>query len=122
MQQTGVLGAVVVVALIVVLVVFWVRMRRFSLGPSVRIDLRNGFPTVRRRGYDISDVDALMDRVYALAASEAGRAEALEVAHAARFGMAGRGGYDSSVVDLHVDAMIVALQTGRELPPRPGDR
>ena len=120
MQQTGIFGAVVVGALILVLVVFWARTRRFSLGPTTRIDLRNGFPTVRRHGYECADVDALLDRVYALAASDEGRAEALEETHAARFGLAGRGGYDSDVVDVHVDAMIVALQTGRELPPRPG--
>ena len=123
MQQTGVVGVVVVGALVLVLVVFWARTRRFAMGSAVtRIDLANGFPTVRRHGYERADVDDLLDRVYALAASDEGRAEALELAHAARFGLAGRGGYDSNVVDMHVDAMIVALQTGRELPPRPGQR
>jgi hypothetical protein len=121
-MQLGVLGVVMVAALILVLIVFWVRTRRFSLGPTLRIDLRNGFPVVRRNGYDSTDVDALMDRVYGLAASEEGRAEALELTHSARFGLARRAGYDSRVVDLHVDAMLVALQTGRELPPRPGYR
>lgn len=121
-MQSGIIGVAMVAALILVLIVFWARTRRFSLGPTMRIDLRNGFPMVRRNGYDPGDVDDLMDRVYRLAASEEGRAGALELAHSARFGLARRGGYDSRVVDLHVDAMLVALQTGRELPPRPGYR
>jgi len=120
-MQSGIVGGVVVAALILVLIVFWARTRRFSLAPTTRVDLRNGFPTTRRNGYDATDVDALLDRVYGLVASEAGRAEALELVHSAQFGVA-RGGYDPGVVDLHVDAVIVALQTGRELPPRPGDR
>ncbi len=119
-MQIGVVGVVMVAALVLVLLVFWVRTRRYGMGPTLRIDLRNGFPLVRRNGYDGADVDALMDRVYGLADSEAGRAEALELVHSARFGLDRRGGYDSRVVDLHVDAMVVALQTGRALPPRPG--
>ncbi|WP_157593484.1 hypothetical protein, partial [Sedimentibacter sp. B4] len=67
-MQLGALGVVMVAALILVLIVFWARTRRFSLGPTLRIDLRNGFPSVRRNGYDSTDVDALMDRVYGLVA------------------------------------------------------
>jgi hypothetical protein len=120
----GGVGLAIVAALIVLGLVFWSRGR--SLGAPLggwrggRINLaKNGFPHTRRNGYRISDVDELLDRVYSLAANTSERAEALEVLHSVQFEVA-HGGYFPLAVDLHVDAMIVALQTGRDLPVRPG--
>lgn len=120
----GLVGVVLVAALVLVLVVFWARTRRFAEAgsPTLRINLAEGFPMIRRNGYDCADVDTLLARVYDLVVSAAGRAEALEVLHVAQLDPAEGSGYDPTVVDLHLDAMIVALQTGRELPPRPGYR
>lgn len=106
-------------------VLFWVRSTRLGAGTVVRgrpgrIDLRTGFPRIARRGYAPADVEALLDRVQTLTADPDGQAEALEALHLASFELADHGGYDPAIVDLHVDAMIVALQTGRDLPPRPG--
>ena len=123
-MELGVVGVVVVAALVVLGLVFWVRGR--SLGaPAMggwrvgRIDLSQGFPLTRRRGYLMSDVDEVLDLAYSQAVDAEGRAAALELLHQVQFGVAPRG-YDPVVVDLHVDAMIVALQTGRSLPKRPG--
>jgi DivIVA domain-containing protein len=103
---------------------FWVRGRRLGAGGLAgwggRIDLAKGFPHTRQNGYSATDVDEVLDRVYALSADKQGRAAALDELHAVQFGVA-RGGYDPTVVDLHLDAMIVALQTGRDLPVRPGN-
>ncbi len=122
-MNAGVAGVVVIALLVVVGLLFWTRGRRLGMGaPAVmgRFTLARGFPRTRRSGYAPEDVEELMDRVYALSSSAGGRADALGLLHEAQFGLARRGGYDPEVVDLHVDAMIVALQTGRELPPRPG--
>ena len=124
------MGTTVVWVVLVAIVVaaawlFWVRSNRLGGAPAVRgrpgrIDLRIGFPQIARHGYAPADVEALLDRVHALTADPDGQAEALEALHAASFGQESRGGYDPAIVDLHVDAMIVALQTGRDLPPKPG--
>ena len=122
-MKVDILGVVVVASLIALGLLFWMRGRRLGAGGTSgwggRIDLAKGFPHTRQRGYTAADVDQVLDRVYALSADEQGRATALEEIHSAQFGVE-RGGYDPTVVDLHVDAMIVALQTGRELPIRPG--
>ena len=123
-MELGVVGVVVVAALVVLGLVFWTRGR--SLGaPAMggwrggRINLSQGFPQTRRRGYLTSDVDEVLDLAYSQAVDSESRAAALELLHQVQFGVAPRG-YDPVVVDLHVDAMIVALQTGRSLPVRPG--
>ena len=122
-MKVDILGVVVIASLIALGLLLWLRGRRLGAGGSAgwggRIDLAKGFPHTRQSGYSASDVDEVLDRVYALSADEQGRATALDGLHAAQFGVA-RGGYDPTVVDMHVDAMIVALQTGRALPPRPG--
>ncbi len=121
-MNAGIYGVVIVAILVALWLLFWMRGRRLGGGPvgwSGRIDLSKGFPHTRGRGYLASDVDAVLDRTYAMSTDDESRAAALDDLHAAQFGLA-RGGYDAVVVDLHVDAMIVALQTGRELPPRPG--
>ena len=121
-MNAGTFGVVVVGIIVALWLFFWIRGRRLGGGPAGwggRIDLSKGFPHTRGRGYLASDVDEVLDRAYARSADEDSRAAALDDLHAAQFGLA-RGGYDSVVVDLHVDAMIVALQTGRELPVRPG--
>ncbi len=122
-MNLGVYGLIMLAALLILGMVFWARGRRLGAGGMAswrgRIDLAKGFPHTRQNGYLASDVDEVLDGVYALSAGEQGRAAALDGLHAAQFGVA-RGGYDPTVVDLHVDAMIVALQTGRELPVRPG--
>ena len=115
----GIAGVVLIAAVVVMGLLFWMRGR--SLGAQVPVrGLAGGFPRTRGRGYEVSDVEGVLDRAYDLAASEEGRALALELLHEAQFGVARHGGYDSALVDLHVDAMIVALQTGRDLPVRPG--
>ena len=123
-MEFGIVGVVVVAALVVFGLVFWARGR--SLGaPAMagwrggRIDLSQGFPLTRRRGYLTSDVDGVLDQAYFRSVDAEGRTAALELLHQVQFGVASRG-YDPVVVDLHVDAMIVALQTGRSLPVRPG--
>ncbi|MGV8909229.1 MAG: hypothetical protein ACOH1Y_09620 [Propionicimonas sp.] len=125
-MNLGAVGLVILAVLIVLGLVFWGRGR--SLGAPLggwragRINLaKNGFPLTRSNGYLAADVNDVLDRAYRLAADAPGRAEALEMLHAAQFAVA-RGGYGSMAVDLHVDAMIVALQTGRDLPVRPGSR
>lgn len=122
-MNTGIYAVVIVALLVALWLLFWARGRRMGAGGLAtwggRIDLAKGFPHTRRRGYSATDVDAVLDRIYALSVDEEGRATALEELHAAQFEVA-RGGYDPIVVDLHVDAMIVALQTGRDLPVRPG--
>ena len=121
-MNAGIYGVVVVGIIVALWLLFWVRGRRLGGGPAGwggRIDLSKGFPHTRGSGYQASDVDAALDRAYAMSTDDQSRATALDDLHAAQFGLA-RGGYDSVVVDLHVDAMIVALQTGRELPVRPG--
>jgi DivIVA domain-containing protein len=121
-MNAGIYGVVIVAVLVGLWLLFWARGRRLGGGTTGwggRIDLAKGFPRTRRRGYSATDVDAVLDHVYALSADEQGRATALDELHAAQFEVA-RGGFDPVVVDLHVDAMIVALQTGRELPIRPG--
>ena len=115
----GIAGWVLIAVVVVMGLVFWMRGRRLGAQVPVR-GLAGGFPRTRGRGYEMGDVEEALDRAYGLAASEEGRARALELLHEAQFSVARRGGYDSAVVDLHVDAMIVALQTGRELPVRPG--
>jgi DivIVA domain-containing protein len=121
--NAGIYGVVIVAVLVALWLLFWVRGRRLGTGGMAgfggRIDLARGFPHTLLRGYSATDVDDVLDRVYAMSADEQGRAAALENLHGAQFEVA-RGGYDPTVVDLHVDAMIVALQTGRELPIRPG--
>jgi hypothetical protein len=123
MNNLGIAGLVVVAVLVVAGLVFWSRGRALGVGVAGgmmgHIDLKKGFPLTRGNGYSVRDVDEVLDRAYALATDSEGRAAALEQLHEAQFAVA-RGGYDSTVVDLHVDAMIVALQTGRELPVRPG--
>jgi hypothetical protein len=122
-MDLGIGGLVAVAVLIVVGVVLWTRGRSLGGVPGGivgRIDLAAGFPRTRRKGYAPADVDEVLDRAYGLVVTEEGRAEALELLHEAQFGLARRGGYEPMVVDLHVDAMITALQTGRGLPPRPG--
>ncbi len=121
-MNAGVYGAVVIAIIVALWLLFWTRGRRLGGGPagwSGRIDLSKGFPHTRGRGYQAIDVDEVLDRAYARSVDEESRAIALEDLHAAQFGLV-RGGYDPVVVDLHVDAMIVALQTGRDLPVRPG--
>lgn len=73
-------------------------------------------------GYDEAEVVALLDRVYALAATPAGRREALDLARGSRFHLARGGGYDLRSVDERLDAIIGALAAERELPPRPDQR
>jgi len=122
-MKWGVLAVIVVAVLVVLLLMLWLRGRRLGIGgPATtgRIDLRRGIPHTRGKGYAVDDVDDLLDRTYALVTTPEGRAEALELLHTAQFGLVRFSGYDPVVVDLHVDAMIVALQTGREFPPRPG--
>ncbi len=80
------------------------------------------FPLAARHGYDPEDVEALFDRVYALAATPSGRSEALDAVRSARFHLARGGGYEPVFVDDRVDALADALADGRELPPRPGAR
>jgi hypothetical protein len=78
-----------------------------------------GIPRTRWHGYDTADVDALLDRVYGLAASPSGRTEALEAIRSARFHLDRRGGYEPVFVDDRMDAIADALEHGRDLPPRP---
>ena len=122
-MKVDILGVVVIAALVALGLIFWMRGRRLGAGGPAgwggRIDLAKGFPHTRRHGYLASDVDEVLDRAYALSVDEQSRAGVLDELHAAQFELA-RGGYDPTVVDLHVDAMMVALQTGRELPVRPG--
>ncbi|HEY3340147.1 MAG TPA: hypothetical protein VGK18_16730 [Propionicimonas sp.] len=121
-MNPGVYGVVIVAIFVALWLFFWMRGRRLGGGPAGwggRIDLSKGFPHTRGRGYLAADVDATLDRAYAMSTDAESRATALDDLHAAQFELV-RGGYDSTVVDLHVDAMIVALQTGRDLPPRPG--
>jgi hypothetical protein len=122
-MNPGIIGGVIIAALVVLWLLLWMRGRHLGTGgPAAwggRIDLSKGFPHTRRPGYLPADVDEVLDRAYAMSVDEESRAAALEELHAVQFGVA-RGGYDPVVVDLHMDAMIVALQTGRELPHRPG--
>ena len=123
-MNLGIAGLVLVAVLVAVGLFFWVRGRSLC-APALagwrggRIDLSQGFPLARRRGYLTSDVDGVLDVAHSLVVDAEGRAAALELLHGAQFEVAPRG-YDPVVVDLHVDAMIVALQTGRVLPVRPG--
>lgn len=112
-------GTAVLVGVLGIALLFWLRGRRLGGVRLTRFDLARGFPRTRSRGYAVADVDEVLDLAYGLAAEADGRPGALELLHAAQFAPA-RGGYDAEVVDLHVDAMVVALQTGRELPRRPG--
>ncbi|MCA0295003.1 MAG: hypothetical protein LCH96_06750 [Actinobacteria bacterium] len=122
-MKWGVLAVVAIVVLVALLLMLWLRGRRLGMGgPATigRIDLARGIPHTRGKGYAYTDVDDLLDRTYALATTPEGRVEALELLHTAQFELVRFGGYDPVVVDLHLDAMIVALQIGRELPPSPG--
>lgn len=80
------------------------------------------FPIAARHGYDPADVDELFDRVYELADTPSGRAEALELLRSARFHLARRDGYEPVFVDDRMDAVADALANGRDLPPRPDYR
>jgi hypothetical protein len=124
-RSLDVVGIVVLLAIVAAGFIFWSRGRNLGAGGpggwrGGRINLALGFPRTRRSGYLPADVDEVLDRAYGLSTDAEGRAEALELLHQVQFGLVSRGGYDPVVVDLHVDAMIVALQTGRELPVRPG--
>lgn len=125
----------IVAALLIVLAValLFVRVvvpfvRRVTMPPSTRTvvpgevvpeQVQHGIPRALRHGYDAGDVDALFERVYALAADPSGRAEALALIRAARFHLERNGGYEPLFVDDRVDAIADALASGRELPPRP---
>lgn len=88
-------------------------------GEVVPDEPANGIPRTRWHGYDTADVEALLDRVYGLADTPSGRAEALEAVRSARFHLERRGGYEPVFVDDRMDAIADALEHGRELPPRP---
>lgn len=81
-----------------------------------------GLPRVAGHGYDEAEVVALLDQVYALADTASGRREALDLVRGTRFHVARGGGYDPRSVDERVDAIVRALESGRELPPRPDQR
>jgi hypothetical protein len=89
---------------------------------SVEASPPGTLPKARWHGYDADDVDGLLDRVYALAATPNGRGEALEQIRSTRFHLARRGGYEPVFVDDLMDSLADALTYGRELPPRPGLR
>ncbi len=122
-MNLGLPGVVFIAAVVAMGLLFWLRGRRLGAaipgGAGVRL-LAAGFPRTRGKGYQVSDVDEVLDRAYDLTTTEEGRAGALDLLHGVQFGLARTGAYDPVVVDLHVDAMIVALQTGRDLPVRPG--
>ncbi len=81
-----------------------------------------GLPLTSGHGYDRTDVEDLLDRVYGLADSPSGRVEALEIVRSARFHLDRRGGYQPVFVDDMIDRLADALANDRELPPRPDQR
>lgn len=109
------LAVVVVVAF---LLAFWGRKSpEPAAGDPVNSPTR--FVVARRHGYVASDVEDLLDRVYEQPWSSEGRAEALKLLSSARFHLARDHGYEPGGVDQHVDALVVALESGQELPIRP---
>lgn len=127
-----VLALIVTVAVVAVIVLRFVLpyLRRMRSSPTIvrgsvveyEPTLPGTLPLARGHGYDTDDVDGLLERVYALATTPSGRAEALELIRSARFHLDRAGGYEPAYVDRHMDALAAALAGGGELPPRPGYR
>lgn len=121
---------VAVVVLVIVLRFVLPMLRRARSAPTIvpgavveyEAPLPGTLPLARTDGYDASDVDRLLARVYELSGTTPGRAEALELVRSARFHLDPSGGYEPAYVDRHMHALVSALTAGGELPPRPGYR
>lgn len=119
-MELPVVGLVVLAVVAVVALLVALRSRR-PTAPDAggAANALTSFTLSARRGYEASDVEDLMDRVYQQPASAEGRADALELLTSARFHLARGRGYEPVGVDGHVDALIAALESGQDLPTRP---
>jgi hypothetical protein len=74
-------------------------------------DWKPRFPIARRFGYEISDVDSLLDQLDGLGVAPADRTAAVDLLHSARFHLARRNGYDPLAVDQEIDRRLKELES-----------